>query len=186
VPIPRYSWSEEKTNMKTISYLAAAAWLISGSPVVAASASQTPAEASRLLREVRSLAHALNRDAATLDSYRLSGMSWQGHANRLTLARQHINSIGDRLTNLTVMRGSAEPWQREAIDSIVPVAAELASRTEAAISYLNENQGQLFVPAYTEHLGAIAGHAEQMKQSVDVYLEWASAQDKMDKLRGQA
>jgi hypothetical protein len=173
--------------MKTISYLAAAAWLVSGSPLIAASsASQTPAEASRLLREVRSLAHALNRDAATLDSYRLSGMSWQGHANRLTLARQHINSIGDRLVNLAAIRGSAEPWQREAIDSIIPVAAELASRTEAAIGYLNENQGQLFVPAYTEHLGAIAGHADQMKQSVDVYLEWASAQDKMDKLRGQA
>jgi hypothetical protein len=83
------------------------------------------------------------------------------------------------------MRGSAAPWQREAIDSIVPVATQLASRTEAAINYLNENPGQLFVPVYTEHLGAIAGHADRMKESVDVYLDLASTQDRLDRLRDQ-
>jgi hypothetical protein len=173
--------------MKRMSYLAAAAvLLVSGSPLLAtSSASKTPAEASRLLREVRSLAHALDRDAATLDSYRLNGMNWRTHAHQLSLARQHINSIGDRLVNLEAMRGAAAPWQREAIDAIVPVATQLATRTEAAINYLNENQGQLYVPAYTEHLGAIAGHAGQMKESVDVFLELANTQDKLDRLRDQ-
>ena len=84
------------------------------------------------------------------------------------------------------MRGSAAPWQREAIDSIVPVAAQLASRTEAAINHLNEKPGQLYVPVYTGHLSAIAGHADRMKQSVDVFLDLASAQDRLDDLRGLA
>jgi hypothetical protein len=173
--------------MKRTSYLAVAAALVAGTPLFAASsASHTPAEATRLLREVRLLTHDLNRNAATLESYRLNRMSWQTHAHRLALAKQHINSIGERLENLEAIRGSVEPWQREAMDAITPVAGQLASRTEAAIQYLNENQGRLFVPAYTEHLGAIAGHADQMKESVSAHLDLASAQEKMDKVRDRA
>jgi hypothetical protein len=63
------------------------------------------------------------------------------------------------------------------------LAVQLASRTENAINHLNENRRYLFAPAYTEHLTAIADHADQMKQSVDVALELANTQDKLDVLR---
>jgi len=173
--------------MRKMSYLPMAATILFGSPLFAASpSSQTSAEASRLLTEVRSIAHTLNRDAATLESYRRGGLSWHSHAHRLALAKQHINSIGERLESLEAMRGSTVPWQQEAIDSIVPVAEQLASRTQAAIHHLNKSPGHLFAPVYTEHLGAIAEHADRMKQSVDVSLELAGAQDKLDGLRGQA
>jgi len=173
--------------MKTMSYLAVTVLLVSRMPLFAASsASHSPAEASRLLREVRTLAHSLDRDAATLDSYRLKGISWQGHAYRLGLAREQINAIGERLESIQAMQSSVAPWQQEAIDSIVPVAVQLAARTEAAINYLNENQGKLFVPDYTDHLEAIAGHADEMKESVGVFLELASAQEKMNTFRGLA
>ena len=169
--------------MRKMSYLPMAASILFGSSLFAASpASQTSAEASRLLTEVRSIAHALNRDAATLESYRLAGITWQSHAHRLALAKQHINSIGERLESLGAMRSSAAPWQQEAIDSISPVAAQLASRTQAAIHHLNKSPGHLFAPVYTEHLGAIAEHADRMKQSVDAFLELAGAQNKLDKL----
>jgi hypothetical protein len=173
--------------MRKTSYLAAAASILFGSSLFAASpGSQSSREASRLLTEVRSIAHALNRDAATLESYRLAGLTWHSHADRLTLARQHINSIGDRLEGLAGMRDSAAPWQQEAIDSITPVAAQLASRTEAAINHLNENPRQLYAPVYTGHLGAIAEHADRMQESVDVFLDLANTQGKLDRLRGQA
>ncbi|HEY3457989.1 MAG TPA: hypothetical protein VGK64_25630 [Bryobacteraceae bacterium] len=172
--------------MKRMTYLAVAAALAAGTPLLAesSSASQKSADATRLLREVRLLTHDLNRDAATLKTYRLNRTSWQAHAHRLALAKEHINSIGERLANLDAMRGSVEPWQRGAIDSITPVAGQLAARTEAAIKYLNENQGRLFVPNYTEHLSAIAGHADQMQESISTHLDLASAQERMDKLRG--
>jgi len=172
--------------MKRMTYLAVAAALAAGTPLLAASSpvSQKSADATRILREVRLLTHDLSRDAATLETYRLNRMSWQTHAHRLAVAKEHINSIGERLANLEAIRGSVEPWQREAIDSITPVAGQLAARTEAAIKYLNENQGRLFVPDYTEHLSAIAGHADQMQESISTHLDLASAQERMDKLRG--
>ncbi|HMJ62809.1 MAG TPA: hypothetical protein VK493_13645, partial [Bryobacteraceae bacterium] len=119
-----------------MSYLPMAATILFGSPLFAASpSSQTSAEASRLLTEVRSIAQTLNRDAATLESYRRGGITWQSHAHRLALAKQHINSIGERLESLEAMRGSTAPWQQEAVDLIVPVAEQLASRTQAAIHH---------------------------------------------------
>jgi hypothetical protein len=179
--------AEEKKNMRMTSYLPMAAVILSGSSLFAASpASHASAEASRLLTEVRSIAHAVNRDAATLESYRLGGFDWRTHAHQLTLAKQHINSIGERLDSLEAMRSSAAPWQQEAIDSITPVAAQLASRTEAAINHLNESPRHLYAPVYTGHLGAIAGHANRMKQSVDVFLDLAGAQEKLDSLHDRA
>jgi hypothetical protein len=103
----------------------------------------------------------------TLESYKLGGLDWRSHAHQLALAKQHINGIGDRLQNLQAIRNTAAPWQQQAIESIVPVATQLAARTEAAIN----------------HLSTIAEHSDQMKQSIDVFLDMATTQDKLDSLR---
>jgi hypothetical protein len=179
-----------------MSYLPVAALILSGSalfaapsvlavssPAIQSQTTQGSAQASRLLKEIQSIAHDLRRDAAVLESYKLGRLSWQSHAHQLTLAKQHINAIGSRIENLQAIRSAAEPWQQQAIDAIVPVAAQLASRTEKAISHLNDNRSHLFAPAYTDHLSAIATNSDQMKQSVDVFLELASTQDKLDNLR---
>lgn len=179
-----------------MAYLPVAALIVSGSslfagpsvsavgpPAVESKITQDSAQASQLLEEVRSIANSLSRDAATLESFTLSGLTWQSHADQLMLAKQHINAIGTRLGNLQAIRGTAAPWQQQAIDAIVPVALQLASRTEAAINHLNDNPQHLFVPEYTSHLTAIASNADQMKQSVDVFLDLASRQNKLDNLR---
>ena len=139
-----------------------------------------PAEASQLLKEIQSTATQLTRDTATLESYTLSGLSRQSHANQLTSAKEHINAIGERLQ---AIQHAVAPWQRQAVDAIVPVAAHLASRTEAAIQHLNENRNHLWAPAYTDHLKTIADRANQVKTSIDLHLELASTQDKLEELR---
>jgi len=142
-------------------------------------------EASQLLEEIQSIASSLERDAGTLNSFRNKGMSWQSHAFQLNLAKQHINAIGSRLETLQEIQSTAEPWQQEAIAALVPVAVQVASRTQDAINHLNEYQSRLFVPTYTDHLSAIYENADQMKESVDLYLQFASTQDKLDRLQGR-
>jgi hypothetical protein len=204
-----YSWSHEAPSLKyqvqeenkvssidirKLSYLPAAALMLSGSSLVAApSASvagtaivqsetaQSSAAASQLLQEIRSITNQLRRDAARLESYKLSGLNWQTHADQLNRARQHINDIGDRLERLQAIRNSCEPWQQQAIDVMVPVAIQLASRTEDAIDLLNGRR-YLFAPAYTDHLNSIAEHANRLKQSVSVFLDAASTRDKLERL----
>jgi hypothetical protein len=184
-----------RSLIRKISYLPVAALILSGSalfavpsasavapPVIQSENAQGSAQASQLLQKIQLIAQNLKRDAATLESYRLGQLSWQSHAHQLTLAKQHINGIGVRLENLKAIRDTAEPWQQQATDAIVPVAVQLASRTESAINHLKENRRHLFAPVYTDHVSAIAASADQMKQSVDVFLELASTQDKLDRL----
>jgi hypothetical protein len=184
-------------SLRNLAYLPMAALILSSSSLLAAvsnsavgppivqseASSQSSAEASRLLKEVRAIAYDLRRDAVTLESYKPGGLDWRSHARQLALAKQHINGIGDRLQNLQAIRNTAAPWQQQAIESIVPVATQLAARTEAAINHLNENRGYLFAPVYTAHLSTIAEHSDQMKQSIDVLLDMATTQDKLDSLR---
>jgi hypothetical protein len=187
-------------NIRKLSYLPAAALILSGSSLLAGppvsgvsppavqseTSSQSSEEASRLLEEVRAIAYDLERDAATLKSYTFSRLHWQTHADQLRLAKEHINALGDRLERLQAIRGTAASWQQEAIESIVPVTAQLAARTEDAISHLNENRNHLFAPEYTDHLSTIADHSDQLKQSVNIFLELANTQEKLDSLREKA
>jgi hypothetical protein len=64
---------------------------------------------------------------------------------------------------------------------------QLASRTEAAIHHVNETRGShLLAPSYADHLNAIAENAGQMKESVNLFLNLADTQDKLDRLRNKA
>jgi hypothetical protein len=187
-------------NIRKLSYLPAAALILSGSSLLAGppasgvsppavqteTSSPSSAEASRLLKEVRTIAYDLERDTATLESYRFSRLHWQTHADQLRLAKEHMNAIGDRLKSLQAIRSTAAPWQQQAIESIVPVAAQLAARTEDAINHLNENRNHLFAPEYTDHLSTIADHSDQLKQSVNTFLELANTQEKLHSLREKA
>jgi len=181
---------------RKMSYLPVAALILSGSGLVAApSASgvappvvllqhaQESDQASELLKEIQSITRDLDRDAATLESYNLRGLSWQSHAYQLMLAKQHINAVGSRVEKLQALRGGSAPWQQRAIDTITPVAVQLASRTEDAINHLNESRRELLSPTYTNHLSAIATGASQMKQSVDIFLDFARTQEKLDNLQ---
>src|SRR5579871_913748 len=139
---------------------------------------QSPAlekEASRLLKDVRSTAVKLTKEAAILDSYGRSAISRTGHSGQLNLVRDHINTMGKTLDRLQEIQNDVAPWQKQAIAYVVPVAAELASRTEAAIDHLNQPFKPLWDMGYTAHLRAIYDHSSAVKETVDVHLDMADA-----------
>jgi len=142
-----------------------------------------PAEASQILKEIQSRAARLTDHAQTLKSYSHSGISRASHASQLTSAKEHINEIGERLERLQAIHHVALPWQQQAINSIGPVAANMATHTEAAIEHLNENPNHLWAPVYKEHVKSLADRADEMKKSVDLHLEMASTQERLEELR---
>jgi hypothetical protein len=191
---------KEKRNMsmnviRKIGYTGIAALLLTGSVIAAAPPRQSSAintkapawnfqkEASDALKEVQVLSGKLRLDTEKLESFPRSKLSWESHANQLNLVRDHINQIGERLERLQEIRHVTSPWQRQAIDRIVPGAAELASRTQAAIMHLNENRGYLFAPTYADHLSTIAEQADEMKTTVDTFLEYADTEQKLQRLQ---
>jgi len=63
------------------------------------------------------------------------------------------------------------------------MTVELATGTEAAIEHLNENKGYLFAPAYAGHLSVISDRADEMKESVNTFLEFAETERKLEGLQ---
>lgn len=181
--------------VRKFAYTGAAALLLSGSiltasPVrsgkaiaVEASAWDFQGEAAGLLAEIQGLSGQLHTDADQLASFSRSNLSWESHSQQLSAVRETINNIGERLTRLQEIRHVTSPWQQQAIDRMIPVAAGLASHTQAAIEHLNDNRGYLFAPAYNDHLDAIADGAEEMKASLDTFLDYTSTQQKLEMLQ---
>jgi len=181
--------------IRNIGYTVIAAVLLAGSGFAASPAQQPTAlcpnavtwdfqkEASGLLGEVQVLSGKLRLDAEKLESFPRSKLSWESHANQLSLVREHVNQIGDRLKRIQEIRHVTSPWQQQAIDRIVPVAAELASRTQAAIEHLNENKSYLFAPTYTDHLSTIAQQAGELKDSVNTFVEYGNTRQKLEQLQ---
>lgn len=142
--------------------------------------------ASQLLKEVQSRAAQLTREADRLDSYTRGPLSRSSHIDQLTVVKDHINAIGERLQVLQEIRENTAPWQQKAIDAVVPYAAKVAAHTEAAILHINESPRPLWHPDYTDHLRAISDRSERVKDTVDLHLAMASTQDKLDRLRERA
>lgn len=140
-------------------------------------------EASDLLRDIHLSSSELTRTTGTLATFVGRGYSIYSHASHLSLAKQHINTIGDRLQRLGAIRHEAAPWQQDAIDSILPSALTLAESAAAAIEHLKERPNHLWSPEYTGHLRSMADHAVKVKGSVGLHLDLASAQVKLESLR---
>ena len=143
-----------------------------------------PSEASQLLKEIRSATYRLTANAENLKSFGPGGVGWQGHANELTQIREQVNTVGERIQRLQAIRHVIAPWQREAVDSVTPVAVTLASHTQAAIEYLNDNRNYLWSETYQDHLKTMASRAGELKKSVGLHLELAETLEKIEGLRG--
>lgn len=135
------------------------------------------------LNELHTVMGQLKHDADQLNSLVLSRLHWQTHASQLGQIRDHVNRIGDRLETLHGMRSTAAAWQQAAIDDIVPIAVEVADRTNAAISHLKENRQQLWAPEYADNLRTIAARSHQMDGLLDTHLKIIEARDKLETLQ---
>jgi hypothetical protein len=80
------------------------------------------------------------------------------------------------------MRGSASPWQQEAIDRIIPVAQKLASNTTAAIEHLNRNRSHLQDPQYQEYLKSNADASKALSSMVRDFVDYGKTRSTLERL----
>jgi len=142
-------------------------------------------EASGLLKEVQSTATVLNRDAELLHSFTRGGLTRESHVEQVSMIKDHINTMGKHLDRLQTIRHVATPWQQQTINAVVPAALILAAHTESAIEHLNDRDKPLWDENYENHLRGISGRSGQVKQAVDLHMEMANTQDKLERLREQ-
>ncbi|HVR22383.1 MAG TPA: hypothetical protein VMU26_03605 [Candidatus Polarisedimenticolia bacterium] len=143
-----------------------------------------PGRASTLLAEIKKEAAQLTRHADTLRTFAGNPhYSWESHTFYLNKVKGHINAVGERTAELQQIRYAVLPWQERAITEVTSHAAKVAASTQAAIVYLNGNQGRHFVPEYRDHLTAIADSSEDVKQTVDKFLDYEKTHEKFQRLQ---
>jgi hypothetical protein len=127
----------------------AALLLVSGRLAVAQT--QDSAEINHLLSQAQTTATQLSDDAATLESYTRSRMSWESHARQLEVIRGHVNRLIDTSNKLSELRDQGSSWQQEAIDRIGPLMSSMADHLTASITHLQENPTRVHMQPYRDY-----------------------------------
>lgn len=143
-------------------------------------------DASRLLQQIRGLSAQLTEDAVFLEQQsRRNQLDWRSHATQLNQIRADVNAMGENLRQLQEIHSMIAPWQQKATERIVPNAVALAAHTEGAIEYLNEEQGNMWAPPYTDRVNAMSNHADNIKSTVSMFLDYGRTSGHLEGLERQ-
>jgi len=141
-------------------------------------------EINQLLSEVKTEATALEQDYDRMAIW-AGGQhtSWQSHAEKLNLIREHINQAGRLLVRLHDARHTASLWQQQAIDRIYPLLKGLADNTEGMINLLNDNRKVIHFSEYRDHANAGDELANDLTALVSDHVEYGEHEAELHRLQ---
>lgn len=161
-----------------------AGFLAGTSTMQAAKIAEVPdsEQVSKLLSEAKTMAFQLKEDAATMASFTYMEVSWQSHVMAIDAIKEHVNALGRQETKLKEAKAEAAPWQKIAIDRIVPFLDELEGHTSAIIEHLNKDPGRLTTPQYKDYLEANADFSADMATMIGNFVDYGRAKQRFERL----
>ena len=139
-------------------------------------------EVSTILAEVKSEAIQLKSDADELKTFTHLTRSWESHAAKVEEIKRHVNNAGQSLSKLDSSRGSASPWQQQAIDRISPLFKEIASNVESTIEHLNQKPALLQTGPYADYAAANYDLASDVAGLISDYVEYGKSKARSEEL----
>ena len=136
----------------------------------------------KILSDAKNEALVLQKDAAELNTFTQSGVSWQSYADQLGQIKTHVNNVASIVQELSDLRIIASPWQRIAIDRVNPLLKELASNTQSTITKLNNNPGRVHMAPYKEYVAAHYDLATEMASMIGDFVEYGKTKAKFEAL----
>src|SRR5438552_1577212 len=106
---------------------------------------------TKLLDDAKSHALQAEDDAVTLESYARSRVSWKLHTYELDSMKQHVNELGKIAARMQDLEAQGSPWQKHAIQQVMPLLRDLAGNLTNTIRHLNENQSQVHMQPYLDY-----------------------------------
>jgi uncharacterized surface protein with fasciclin (FAS1) repeats len=135
-----------------------------------------------MLGQFESRATETRRDAATLESYRHSRLSWETHLRKLNLMKDHINDMGKMLAELEGVKPKATLFQEKAIEVARPHLEDMAQRVEKAINSLNEDQRSTRKAEYKDNLHGIWVSSDRLYTDLDTIIDYHEARMRLHEL----
>jgi len=138
---------------------------------------------TQLLAEAKTEAYELRRDSADLDTFVRSRLSWESHATKIEMIKEHVNNTGKLLARLKEAEPTGSTWQKEAIARIEPLLKELAGNTEATINHLNENKSKVHFTEFKDYVKANYELAVDLEALIRDFVNYGEAKGKFERLR---
>jgi hypothetical protein len=142
-------------------------------------------EISKLLVEAKSRAILAENDAAELDSFARTRITWESHAHKLRNIREHVNELGKVCKELSDLRAQGSPWQQTAIDQIDPLLREMAHQLTVTINHLNDNQSRVHMQEYRDYAHANYEVAVRTAQVIRDFVDYDEAKSKAGDLEAK-
>jgi len=169
-------------TFKALRRVALVALLIPIASMVLAAQTADSAAITKQLDEARSHSALARDDAALLDSYIRSRVSWQTHAARLQSMKEHVNNLINDYKQLGAMREEGSEWQKEGIDRIDPLLRSMADHLGATIKHLNDNQNRINLPEYRDYVRANYELIDKTHNLIRDFVDYGDARMKADNL----
>ncbi|HXJ94383.1 MAG TPA: hypothetical protein VMT20_16165 [Terriglobia bacterium] len=173
-------------SQKTLGFLVTPALLLAGYLLVSTGAKATDEtavaspEVTKLLARSETEALELKHDAMEMEALSRLNVSWDSHANKINLIKEHVNKAGELLAELHAKRETAAPWQKQAIDEITPLLQKLAANTSATIERLNKGLERIHEAAYRDYIDANYHAADKLAALIGDYVDYGEALEKLE------
>jgi hypothetical protein len=136
----------------------------------------------KLLTDAKTEASVLQQDAAGLNAFTHSDVSWQSYADKLTQIKTDVNKVAAIVQELNDLRIIASPWQQIAIDRVKSLLQELARNTQSTITTLNQNPNRVHMAPYTEYVAAHYNLATDLASMIGDFVEYGKSKAKLEAL----
>jgi hypothetical protein len=151
-------------------------------PTLKAAAVPDSEHVTKLLSDAKTMAFQLKEDADMMESFTRVNVSWESHADAITVIKDHVNELGKIETRLKGARADAAPWQKTAIDRITPFVDELGGYTSAVIEHINANPRHLNTAEYKDYLEANVDYSSDMAAMIADFVNYGKTKARFERL----
>ncbi len=133
--------------------------------------------AKKTLTRAQASAGAVADEADQLRRIANPMFSPDSHRDKLTALKGKVNRMDQEIKSLRAESESLAPWERQAIDEIVPLLQVTAENTESAIEYFNEHGDRLWMGTYRDYADHIWRGSDRIAKILKNYLKYDRLRD---------
>ena len=108
---------------------------------------------------------------------RTYSMSSQTYAAVLNRIRDEVNAMGHETPQLTDEQSTLAPWERKALNDVLPLLRQTADGTEHAIALFEDNPQRLWMHPFYSETERITRETSNIARTLNSYLKHEHARE---------
>jgi len=172
---------------KPIACVGTAGFLLAGllaSSAAKATEVQDSEQVSKLLSAAKTISFQLKEDAVTMEGFTRMNVSLESQKVAINQIREHLTALEGEVAKLNDAKNLASPWQRTAIDRVVPYLDELEGYTAAVIEHVTGTQKHNFAE-YNDYLEANADYASDLAAIIGNFVDYGKTKQRLERLNAK-